>query len=129
MTPPYFFSSIYYRFDRYIKFILKGGIIMHPAIHAVMTASAVSANRRRRERQEQQEKEQLKEDTEKKAMDEYCQRHTDDTYCIQEYIPAKERAINSKKNDDTLSMIVVLIVIAIFVWFMLCEATVNKKQN
>lgn len=103
---------------------------MHPAISAAMAASAASAGRRRREEQEkQQDEQQIKEDTEKKAMDEYCQRHTDDTYCIQEYIPAKERAINSKKNDDTLSMIVVLIVIAIFVWFMFCEATVNKKQN
>ena len=94
---------------------------MHPAIHAAMAASAVSANRRRREQQEQQAKEQLKEDTEKRAMDEYCQRHVDDTYCVQEYIPSRNREIANKnsKNDDTSAFFgfVIFILIAFLCWF------------
>lgn len=94
---------------------------MHPAIHAAMAASAVSANRRRREQQEEEAKEQLKEDTEKRAMDEYCQRHVDDTYCVQEYIPARNREITNKnrKNDDTSAFFgfIIFILIAFLCWF------------
>ena len=97
---------------------------MHPAIHAAMAASAVSANRRRRERQEQQEKEQLKEDTEKKAMDEYCQRNTKDTYCVQEYIPSKERAKeinNSTHHTNGAFPYIGLFIIGVLCWLLFCH--------
>ena len=95
---------------------------MHPAIQGAMAAAAASANRRRiEEQQEEETKEQLKEDTEKRAMDEYCQRHVDDTYCVQEYIPSRNREIANKnsKNDDTSAFFgfVIFILIAFLCWF------------
>ena len=98
---------------------------MHPAVRTAMMASAASAARRRREEQQkQQEKEQLKEDTEKKAIDEYCQRNPKDAYCVQEYIPSKERAkeINNSTHHDSGALPYIgLLIIGILCWLLFCH--------